>query len=87
MASGSLFQSVGAAEEKKHSAVLFCDLGTVGKSILAELSSRYGTYGSSVVQQIEPVCFIAQVRDLKCNVVSNGKPIKMTRDQLCAADV
>ena len=48
MASGSPFQTVGAAEEKRHAAVLVRDLGFVGKFISADLSPRHGTYGSDV---------------------------------------
>ena len=43
MASGSPFQSVGATDEKRRGAVLVCDLGTVSKSISADLSPRHGT--------------------------------------------
>ena len=48
MDSGSPFQIVCAAEEKRRAAVLVRAHGTVGKSILADLSPRHGTYVSSV---------------------------------------
>ena len=48
MASGSPFQTVGAVEEKRRAAVLERDLGIIGKSISADLSSRLCTYDSHV---------------------------------------
>ena len=44
MAGESLFQAVGAAEEKQRAAVLIRDFGTISKSISADLSLRHGTY-------------------------------------------
>ena len=44
MASGSPFQTVRAADEKRRDAVLIHDLGTVSKSISADLSPRHDMY-------------------------------------------
>ena len=46
MAGISPFQTVDAAEGKSCAAVLASDIGTVSKSISADLSPQRGTYGS-----------------------------------------
>ena len=51
MDSGSAFQTVGAAEEKWRVPVLVRDLGTVSKSISADLNPWHGTYGCNVASR------------------------------------
>ena len=66
MASGSLFQTVGTAEEKRHAAILEHNPGTVSKSISAWL--------------IEPVCFVAQGGNPKRKAASDKKPMQVMKE-------
>ena len=83
MDSGSPFQTVCAAEEKRCAAVLVRELDTVSKSISADLSSMARQVWLQCVEQIawlmEPVCFVAQGGDIERNAASDGKPMQITK--------
>ena len=84
MDSGSPFQTVGAAEEKRRATLLDCDLGTVSVSISADLSPQHWHVWLQCVEQIpwliELVCFVVQGDDLERNAASDGKPMQITKE-------
>ena len=79
MSNANQLQSIAAAEEKRRATVLVRDFDTVRLS--ASSSQHIVVHGGMrIAWLIEPVCFVAQGGDLERNAVSDGKPMKITKE-------
>ena len=79
MSNASQLQSIAAAEQKRRATVLVRDFLTVRLS--ASPSQHIIVHGGMrKAWLIEPVCFVAQDGDCERNAVSDGKPMKITKE-------
>ena len=84
MASGSLFQTVGTAEEKRQATVLVNDLGNISKGHLSRSQSMawhiWLQCGMQIARLMDPVCFVALGGDLERNATSDEKLMQIMKE-------